>query len=427
MRKLIRLLIVLSVLGGLGYAGYIQSAAWLKNRRKTAFRTAPVEFGDMRITRNASGEIKPVLSVLVGSFVSGPVTELFVDFNDEVKVGQPLAKIDPRIYEAALLRDQANLLTQKASVERVRAELQRAKNDEQRSLMLKAENVDFISQTELDQFRFSRMALEAQLTVSEASIKVAEATLMNSQANIEYTNINSPVDGIVIDRKIDPGQTLAASFQTPELFVIAPQMREKMHIFASVDEADIGLIREARDSKQPVTFTVEAYPGKVFREGLIEQIRLSSTTTQNVVTYPVVVSTPNVDMKLLPGMTATLTFQIRELKDVIKIPSQALNFLPDKKNVRDADLGRLDLDLSKSSNENEEAVSTVTDEQPVDELATDISNSSQQVVWVVEGEKLRAVDVVIGEENNRSAQMLKGDLKAGDQLVVGVKAANTGP
>jgi HlyD family secretion protein len=250
---------------------------------------------------------------------------------------------------------------------------------------------------------------------------------MNSQANIEYTNINSPVDGIVIDRKIDPGQTLAASFQTPELFVIAPQMREKMHIFASVDEADIGLIREARDSKQPVTFTVEAYPGEVFREGLIEQIRLSSTTTQNVVTYPVVVSTPNVDMKLLPGMTATLTFQIRELKDVIKIPSQALNFLPDKKNVRDADLGRLDLDLSKSSNENEEAVSTVTDEQPVDELATDISNSSQQVVWVVEGEKLRAVDVVIGEENNRSAQMLKGDLKAGDQLVVGVKAANTGP
>jgi HlyD family secretion protein len=427
MRKLIRLLIVLSVLGGLGYAGYIQSAAWLKNRRKTVFRTTPVEFGDMRITRNASGEIKPVLSVLVGSFVSGPVTELFVDFNDEVKVGQPLAKIDPRIYEAALLRDQANLLTQKASVERVRAELQRAKNDEQRSLMLKAENVDFISQTELDQFRFSRMALEAQLTVSEASIKVAEATLMNSQANIEYTNINSPVDGIVIDRKIDPGQTLAASFQTPELFVIAPQMREKMHIFASVDEADIGLIREARDSKQPVTFTVEAYPGEVFREGLIEQIRLSSTTTQNVVTYPVVVSTPNVDMKLLPGMTATLTFQIRELKDIVKIPSQALNFLPDKKNVRDADLGRLDLDLSKSSNENDEAISTVTDEQPVDELATDISNSSRQVVWVVEGEKLRAVDVRIGEENNRSAQMLEGDLKAGDELVIGVKAANTGP
>ncbi len=415
MRKLIRIIIVLGILGGLGYTGWNRGSTWLKNRRKTEFRTVAVEQGDMRITRNASGEIKPVLSVQVGSFVSGPVTELFVDFNDEVTKDQLLAKIDPRIYEAAVLRDEANLLTQQATVERVLADLQRAKNDEKRSLMLKEENAEFISQTELDQFRFSRMSLEAQLKIAEASVKAAGANLDNSRANLAYTEIKSPVDGIVIERKIDPGNTLAAAFQAPLLFVIAPDMKNKMHIFASVDEADIGLIRTAQETGQPVTFTVEAYPEEIFRQGVIEQIRMSSTTAQNVVTYPVVVATPNAEMKLLPGMTATLTFQIRELKNVIRIPSAALNFLPERKNVRDADLNRLDLNLESRPDEN--AVSTTTDEHPVDDLVA----SKSQTVWMIDGEKLRAVDIEIGEENNRFAELRKGDLKPGDLLVTGVK------
>ncbi len=422
MKLLFRLLIVAAIIGSLGYAGYVQGSAWLKNRSKTQFRTAPAESGDMRITRNASGEIKPVISVHVGSFVSGPIQELFVDFNDEVKEGQLLATIDPRIYQAAVERDEASHMTQLATVERVRAELQRARNDEQRSLLLKDENADFISQTELDQFRFSRMSLEAQLTIAEASVKQALATLANSKANLNYTKIISPVDGIILDKKIEPGQTLAASFQTPELFIIAPQMREKLHIFAAVDEADIGMIREARDSKQPVSFTVEAYPGQVFSDGVIEQIRLSSTTTQNVVTYPVVVATSNAEMKLLPGMTATLTFQIRELKDVVKIPGAALRFTPDKKDVRDADLHRLDLNLSQEEQEQDGAAES-TDEQPVDDASLAASRASRQVVWVIDGEKLRAVDVRIGVENYQFAQMIEGELKPGDEVVVGIRMA----
>lgn len=421
MRTLIRLLIVLSILGGLGYAGYVRGAQWLRDRQKKQYRTAAVELGDMRITRNASGEIKPVLSVHVGSFVSGPIKELLVDFNDEVKKGQLLATIDQRIYIAAMQRDEAAHLTQLASVERVRAELQRAKNDEQRSLLLKAENPDFISQTDLDQFRFSRMSLEAQLTIAEASVKQALANLANSRANVDYTQITSPVDGIIIDKKIEPGQTLAASFQTPELFIIAPEMHKKMHIYASVDEADMGLIREAKESGQTVSFTVEAYPDEVFSEGTIEQIRLSSTVTQNVVTYPVIVATPNADKKLLPGMTAQLTFRIRDLKDVVRIPTEALNFVPkSKSDVREADQYRLDLNL-KSDDSEEGSATTLTDEKPVDDEVSENQDASRQIVWVVEGDKLKAVDVRIGVENYRFAQMLEGDLKPGDQLVTGIR------
>ena len=153
-------------------------------------------------------------------------------------------------------------------------------------------------------------------------------TSSTSEANLDYTEIRSPVDGIVIDRKIDPGQTVAATFQTPELFIVAPDMRKEMHVFASVDEADIGLIRDAQESGQPVRFTVDAYPDDLF-EGKIFQIRKSSTTTQNVVTYPVVVSAPNPDLKLLPGMTASISFQVaRDATNVLRIPNAALRFYP---------------------------------------------------------------------------------------------------
>src|SRR5262249_52037125 len=151
--------------------------------------------------------------------------------------------------------------------------------------------------------------------------------LVFSQAQLRYTNIKAPVDGIIINRKIDPGQTLAAQFQAPELFVVAPDMRTKMYVHASVDEADIGLIHEAQRKDLPVTFTVDAYPDDLF-EGMIEEIRLSSTTTQNVVTYPVIVAAPNPDLKLLPGMTASISFEVNRRADIIKIPNSALRYFP---------------------------------------------------------------------------------------------------
>src|SRR5205823_14433646 len=155
---------------------------------------------------------------------------------------------------------------------------------------------------------FKRMTLEAELTFAETAVAQAQAGLDTSEANLGYTRIVAPADGVVIERKIDPGQTVAATFQTPELFVVAPDMRKEMRVFASVDEADIGQIREAQRTGQPARFTVDAYPDDLFA-GTIFQIRQNSTTSQNVVTYPVVVAAPNPDLKLLPGMTASLAFQ----------------------------------------------------------------------------------------------------------------------
>ena len=194
----------------------------------------------------------------------------------------------------------------------------------------------YISQADFDKFKYARMTLEAQLKVAQATVDQARASLETSLANLNYTEIRSPVDGIVINRKIEPGQTVAAQFQTPELFIVAPDIRKEIHVHASVDEADIGLIKEAQAKKYPVNFTVDAYPDKIFK-GNVQEIRLSSTTTQNVVTYPVVVSTSNPDLELLPGMTASLSFQVNERTNVIKVPNAALRFYPAANQVRPQD------------------------------------------------------------------------------------------
>ena len=172
-------------------------------------------------------------------------------------------------------------------------------------------NKRYISETEMDKYRFSRQMLEAQLLVAQASVQQAEGNMGTSKMYLEYTKIISPVDGVVIDRKIDAGQTLAAQFQTPEMFVVAPGMEKRMYVYASVDEADIGLIRDAQKNEHEVTFTVDAYPDDLFT-GKIFQVRVNPTTTQNVVTYTVVVVAPNPERKLLPGMTANLSFQIEK-------------------------------------------------------------------------------------------------------------------
>ena len=421
MRFAVKLFVVLAMLGALGFFAWKHGSAWLKERNKPEFRLAEIQRGTIRVTRQATGEVKPVLSIQIGSFVSGPIEGLFVDFNDEVKKGDLLAKIDPKIYTAAADRDRATLQTRKADVLRVQAELQRARNDEKRALALYAENEDFISQTELDQYRYSRAALEAQLEISKATIEQAAANLKNSEANVEYTEIRSPVDGVVIDKKIEPGQTLAAQFTAPELFVIAPDLREKMHIFASIDEADMALIRESRDTNQPVVFKVEAYPNEVFTGGVIEQIRLSPTTEQNVVTYPVVVATPNPDLKLLPGMTAELTFQVAVHEDILKVPNAAIWYLPDsKEHVHADDHNKLDFSLKMEEAESDRRKSALAD-KPIDESAEAIRKAATRHVWIRDGEKLRAVEIQVGVRDYQFTEVVGGDLKEGDQVVTGLK------
>lgn len=424
MRTLLKLLIVLAILGGLGYAASGPIKAYLAERNQVTWRTAKVEHGGIVSVVNSTGTLKPKLQVSIGSFVSGPINELHVEFNQEIKKNDLLAKIDPRIYQAAVDRDKASLASRVADVFRVQAQLQQAINDEKRAIALRREDKTFMAQAEMDKFMFTRISLEAQLDVSKTAIDQAQATLDNSELNLEYTNIRSPVDGIVIDRKIDPGQTLAASFQTPELFIIAPDMREEMHVKASVDEADIGQIRTAKEKMYPVTFTVDAYPDELFT-GSIHEIRLSSATTQNVVTYPVIVGAPNPDLKLLPGMTASISFQVDVRNDIIKLPNAALRFYPDAKYVRKQDLPILEGLASSQPTEAEpsgggDAVTTVIS-QSARERAESRKKRSQRHVWIAEGQELRAVPVNVGLTDGLFTEIVGGDLKPDQELVTGIQ------
>ncbi len=428
MRTLLKLLIVLAILGGLGYAAYPKVAAYLAERNKVIWRTTKVEQGAIIAVVNSTGTIKPKLQVSIGSFVSGPIKELHVEFNQEVKKDTLLAKIDPRIYASNVARDTASLANRDADVFRVQAQLQQAIRDEKRALALREEDKTFMAQAEMDKFMFARIGLEAQLAVAKTAIAQAQATLDNSQLNLDYTDIRSPVDGIVIDRKIEPGQTLAAAFQTPELFIIAPDMREEMHVHASVDEADIGQIHAAKLKNYPVTFTVDAYPDELFT-GRIKEIRLSSTTTQNVVTYPVIVGAPNPELKLLPGMTASLSFQVDERANVTKLPNAALRYYPEAKYVRTEDLPILEGLASSQPTEAEpsgEASAGSVVAQSARERAESRKKRSQRHVWVAEGQKLRAVPVTVGLTDGRFTEVVAGEIKPGQLLVTGIQPKVTG-
>lgn len=412
MRIAVRLLLLILVLGALGAAGHWGQNYW-KQRNRPKFRTAKVTEGDIVSVVNSTGEVKPVLSVSVGSFVSGPIQSLHVDFNDKVTKGQLMAEIDPRIFDAVVKGDRAVLAIRRGEVNRVQADLARAVADEKRADALRQKGEGFISQVEIDQYRFSRQSLEAQLQIAEAGVAQAEASLMNSEANLEYTRIESPVDGIVIDRKIEPGQTLAAQFQTPELFVVAPDIKREMHIFASVDEADIGLIRAARDKKQPVEFSVDAYPDVLF-EGAIDQIRLSPVVTQNVVTYPVVVSAPNPDEKLMPGMTASLSFQIDQRTDCLRIPNAALRFFPEVEHVR-----QKDKHLVTGLRDEEDA--DLIDQESADEKTSAAKKKSLRYVWIWEEPWLRAVQVTTGIRDSKWTELVDSSVEVGDALVTAKK------
>jgi HlyD family secretion protein len=419
MRTFLVFLLGIAVLAGLGTTAYGPAMDYWAKRNAPVWRTAKVDQGELVAVVNSTGTVKPKLQVMVGSFVSGPILELYCEFNQEVKKGDLLATIDPRIYEANVARDRASLANREADVDRVQALVQQAINDEQRTLALRMKDEDFISQAEMDKVKFNRIAQEAQLKVSLTAVDQALATLETALANLNYTKIRAPVDGIIINRKIDPGQTLAAQFQTPELFVVAPDMREEMHVHASVDEADIGLIQEAQRRKYPVSFTVDAHPDELFH-GVINEIRLSSSTTQNVVTYPVVVSASNPELKLLPGMTASISFQVDHRDDVIKIPNAALRFYPLPKHVRPADLPILEGNLQATGGDDDEARQSENSLSAMDRTQR-WKQRNRRHVWVVDGNYLRAVEVTTGLSDSQFTEMIDGSLKRGDMLVTGIR------
>jgi HlyD family secretion protein len=414
MKRAIRWLIFLGVLGLIGWAALgPMLVRWQENSR-VKFKEAEVTRGKVVVVVNATGTIKPVRSVTVGSFVSGPIKEIFVDFNAEVEKDQKLAIIDPAIYKSAVDRDAATLATQVATVNQTKAKLQQAINDEKRAEGLHTQKKGFISDSEMDQFKYNRISLEAQLAVADATVLQAKANLDTSEANLKYTKILSPEKGIVIDRKIDPGQTVAASFQTPDLFVIAPDLRKEIYVYASVDESDIGLVSEAQRTQSPVRFTVDAYPDDLFA-GKVFQIRMNSTTTQNVVTYPVIVSAPNPDLKLRPGMTANISFQVGQRFDKLRLPNAALRFFPVRDQVRPEDRK-----LLEGVMQNEEIDEQAITARSAEEKAESRRLRNRRHVWKREGEMLRAVEVITGLSDSKNTEVVSGDIHEGQKFVTGL-------
>jgi len=270
------------------------------------YGTTPVTHGDLRQYVTASGTLSAVVSVDVGSQVSGKIADLKVDFNSPVKRGQLIAQIDPAVYQAALRQAEGDLASAKANVLLMRQNLDRKQ-------VLAPQHA--ASQLDLDQ-------ATADLAQAKASVEIKEAVLESARANLGYCTITSPVDGIVISRKVDVGQTLVAAMTTPVLFTIAQDIKH-MHISAPVSEADIGQVRDG----QAVDFTVDAFPDEVFH-GKVSQVRKAPTTTSNVVTYETIIGVDNPEQKLFPGMTADVSILVAERHGVLKVSNAALRFTP---------------------------------------------------------------------------------------------------
>jgi HlyD family secretion protein len=412
MRRLLKWLIVFGVLaGGMVAAGYM-GQQYLKAKSAPKFTTATVSTGSIETVVNSTGPVKPVLSVSVGSFVSGPIKEIVVDFNSVVKKDDLLAVIDERLLQASFDREQAALATQEAELARIEAQLKQAERNEQRGIRLRETNPDYISEQEMDQLMFNRIALGAQKKLAQANIQAAKAGLKNAETNLGYAKIKSPVDGIVIDRKVEPGQTVASAFQIQEMFIIAPDLNT-MHVYASVDEADIGQIIEAQKQNRPVKFTVDAYREEVFT-GKIFQIRMNATTTQNVVTYPVIVEAPNPGLKLRNLMTASVSFQIDVRDNVTRVPMAAIRFVPPDNLIRPEDKPYLEGKVKKDPKEGEEKLSA-------ERRAEQARARNKRVVWVNEGGKLVAVPITIGLADGQWAELVTGDIKLGQELVTGIE------
>ncbi|HEX6746422.1 MAG TPA: efflux RND transporter periplasmic adaptor subunit [Longimicrobium sp.] len=278
------------------------------------FRTSAVTRGNLSSSVSATGSLSAVTTVQVGTQVSGQVSAIYADFNDRVRRGQLLARIDPTLAEQAVADAQAGL-------ERARAGVQQAQADYERNRPLFDSKV--ITAEEFQGYRY-------KLQVAQADLKSAEVTMLRARRNLGYTEIYAPIDGIVVERNVDVGQTVAASFSAPQLFLIANDLSQ-MQILASVDESDIGDIHQG----QPASFTVQSYPDRTFH-GTVRQVRLQSKTTENVVNYTAVVEVANPDGKLLPGMTATVDFETGAAQNALLVPNAALRFTPSDEELKKA-------------------------------------------------------------------------------------------
>lgn len=286
----------------------------------THYATAPVDRGDVAEVVGATGTLQAVTTVQVGSQVSGTVSQLSADFNSRVTKNQVIARLDPSSFQARVGQAQANLVAARANVERQQAAVVDARQKLVRAQELFKEQL--LPQADLETARSTADSADAQLKANRAAVTQAAAAVNQAQVDLDHTIIRAPIDGIVVGRSVDVGQTVAASLQAPVLFVIAQDLSE-MQVLASIDEADIGRVRTG----QTATFHVDSFPDQTF-EGRVEQVRLQPTTVQNVVTYSAIIAVDNSGQRLMPGMTATVSLIVRQREGVLRIPASALRFRP---------------------------------------------------------------------------------------------------
>ena len=313
-----RAITVLAIIGAIGAGA---GAYYIKNKNTdVTVNTSPVTRGEIIDTVGATGTLQAVTTVQVGSQVSGNISWLGADFKSIVHKRQVIARLDPSLFEAQLQQARANLAKAQADVEHNKVQLTDAQQKYARAKELAARSL--IPQSDLDAAKIAVDAADASLKSSQAQVTQAAATVNQNEVNLQHTVITAPIDGIVIQRSVDVGQTVAASMQAPTLFIIAADLT-KMQVNANIDEADVGRIRPG----QTVTFHVDAYPTEEF-EGTVAQIRLQPVVVQNVTTYGTIINVPNNDLKLKPGMTANLKVQIARRSDVLRVPNAALRFRP---------------------------------------------------------------------------------------------------
>lgn len=344
-------------------------AVWLlsggKKEEKITFDTAAVAPANIMNSITATGTIEPVTSVTVGTQVSGIVSKLFVDYNSVVKKGQVIAELDKTNLMSQLNTAKTQLATAQSQLNYQTANYKRYKTLFEKGLVA-ADDFD-----------------NAKLSYTQAKEQVASAKeeVQRAQTNLGYATITSPIDGVVLSKSVEEGQTVAASFSTPELFTIAQDLTN-MQVVADVDEADIGDVKEG----ERVTFTVDAYPDDTF-EGEVKQVRQEATTTNNVVTYEVVISAPNADLKLKPGLTANVTIYTAERKGVLSVPSKALRFTPQKETV-----GKMKI--------------------------VDVANAKNKV-WTIEGNSIVAHKVNIGMTDGTNT-LIVGGIAEGTKVITGL-------
>jgi len=369
------------VLFALAVAG---AAYWVTSSGTTVRYTAvPVTKGTVARTVTATGTVNPVLTIIVGTYVSGVIQQLYCDYNTQVKMGQICAKIDPRPYQTIVDQDKANLAVARAQLEKDNANLTYVKLNYERNLRLVETNA--VSKDAADNAKNLYDQAQAQIEFDQATIAQHQSQLDAAQINLDYTNITSPVDGTVVSRNVTMGQTVAASFQTPTLFLIATDLTT-MEVDTNVSESDIGGVKEGNKT----TFTVDAFPKRTF-EGRVAQVRQSPQTVQNVVTYDVVVSAGNSDLTLKPGMTAATRIVTEARADVTRVPNQALRYRPSTSSA--AQLPKL--------------------------------AEGQGRVWVLRQGQPVAISVVIGLDDDSFTEIVDGDLKPGDEVITGEQGGGT--